>query len=271
MSIERGTNARYQSAYLDGAFRSVYKGNTVILSRLRSRNLAFFGRTTDLTLVTSFANIVSGNYTPTASAVLVGILVSVGVTHSTALRRIAVRRGTSDLTPPMSVSTKTGLSWDRQLFLDKPGSDTQQSYALRGAGSSGTPRALAGSSITVFEMPDDVVADILTSDETVSQNTDFLSASITPKSTSAKIALNMLALVTANTGLAFSVRRGSTTLLSLDFTAAIETDDSEFPSNFEDWVDEPSTTSEVTYTLRKTDAGSKVIQKGSYLMAQEVT
>lgn len=231
-------------------------------------NLTFFSLSADVTLTATATDHMSGNFTPPSMDTIVGMLISVGINStSSQFSSMRLRRGTSDVTDDITTRSND-ISWHRQLFLDKPGSTSQQSYALRGKTGSqgfGVSVWLAGSSMTVFAMPDDVVADILTSDESVSQDTDFLSVTITPSSTSAKIKLNVLVL---SGNIDIAVRRGATELQEV--ATRPELPDNRLPSNFEDWVDEPNTTNAVTYHIRKTDSGTLTIEKGSYLMAQEV-
>lgn len=232
-------------------------------------NLTFFSRDTDYSATTSFANVVSGSYTPGSTGELVGLLVSVGAATSTGSLgvRLKLRRGTTDITTDMRGAPVGGYS--RQLFLDKPGSASAQTYALQVQryGTLGT--IYKGTSLSAFAMPAGVVADIITSDEDAAQNTNFLSVTITPSSASAKIKLNMVVISTV-TALDMQLRRGTTELISVTSHPQIEHNDEHFPTNFEDWIDEPGTTSPVTYHLRKTNSGTHSIRTGSYLMAQEV-
>ena len=208
--------------------------------------LEFSGLTANHNLGTSFANVVSGNYTPATTSEVVGLLLSIGTTEEGTTTRFKLRRGTTDITPEIQGVPADGFH--RQLFLDKPNSTSQQSYALQGRRTSGTRTIYAGSSLTVLGMPDSVVADIITSDETLVADTDFLSVSITPSSTSAKIKLNILAL-TNLPDWDMGVMRGTTELVEATLLGVgIDPSPSNFPSNFEDWVDEPNTTNAVTYT-----------------------
>ena len=116
-------------------------------------------------------------------------------------------------------------------------------------------------------MPDGVVADVITADETPANNTDFLSVSITPSSTTAIIKLNILVL--SNTNWDFTIRRGTTNLQAVE-NGALESDLARFPGNFEDYYNVPGTTSEVTFHIRNTDGVTRTVQTGSYLMAQEI-
>lgn len=235
-------------------------------------NLTFFSRTADLSLGTSYADAVGGNYTPGSTDELVGILLSIGGMTSISTSNYAqgkLTRGGADLTPEMLGGR--GGTWRRQLFLDEPNSISAQEYQWEARRSGTTARTInAGTTMAVFAMPDGVVADLITSDESVSQNTDFLSVTITPSSMSAIIKLNMLFMLAAET-VDIQIRRGTVNIgPAIDATPELRTDAIVFPTNFEDWYDQPNTMSPVTYHIRKTNSGSDTIQKGSYLMAQEV-
>ena len=257
------------------------KGRAHTITELKKRvggggvgSLTFFSRTATLSLSGSYANAMSGNYTPAATDEIVGLLLSAGLDRSSTTAnavRMKLRRGTSDITAELYGPSTVG--YHRQLFLDKPGSTSQQTYALqaRRTGSS-AKNVYAGSSLTAFRMPDGVVADLLTASENVSQNGDFLSVTITPSSAAAKIKLNLLVLSTATTNMAIELRRGTTSLVTTDTSIPAETRATgiAFPTNFEDWVDSPNTTNPVTYHARKSDSGTDTVIAGTYLMAQEV-
>ena len=214
-----------------------------------------------------------GSYTPTNSQAIVGLLYSAAVDfgNNTFVR---MRRGATSLTPALERIADT--HWNRQLFLNKPGSAAAQEYRIQAMSSmTMTPqfqrRARAGSSLTVFEMPDGTEADILTTARDIEDTTGWLSVTITPRTAMSKIKLDVL-LMRASGSDAMGLYRGGMLLVAPreGLTIVANVSGSAFPGNFQDWIDEPGTTAPVTYTVRSTSGSVIRAVIGSYLMAQEV-
>lgn len=244
--------------------------------------LGFFSRSADLLLGTSANRVefLSGSVGPVGANALVGVLWSIGIGPVSGVDRNAARlhRGATALTPDFTWGSR-GPVWRRQLFLDKPGAGSH-TYTADGFRRSGiTGKALAGSSLTIFTMPNGVVADLNTAETSIAQGDDVLSVQITPRSATAEIKLNMLAIIGSDppggsspalAGVSLRLKRGSATLVEVAEGQLTERDDEVLPSNFEDWIDEPATTNPVTYTLEWRHATSVSLRPGSYLMAAEI-
>ncbi|MDE0202359.1 MAG: hypothetical protein OXK73_07990 [Rhodospirillaceae bacterium] len=226
-------------------------------------NLAFFSLASDIDPGSSFTDVIPGNYDPEAATDLVGILLSIG--QSVSPLDIKLTRGGADLTNSIPLFNQTGgLShWGQRLFVDRPGTAATQTYALQAAAPGGA-QVLAGSSMALFKLPDGAVADIITADEQVAQNADFLSVTIVPPSATSLIKLTTLLL--KNSGLTIAVRRGNVHLVAIDDRPAMTS----FPLGFEHWINQPGTTNPVTYRIRNTST-ARTVETGSFLMAQAIS
>ena len=148
----------------------------------------------------------------------------------------------------------------RQLFIDKPNTGSQQTYRFRGARNSTddtNSMFVAGSSLAVFEYPDTIKGDVLTSDISLPDG-DGLTWHPLPSRRraparryacslpgSSRVGLPMSGCDVETLPLSLHQERLTT---ALPGTTALQEDD--FPGNFEDWVDYPNATSEQTYTLQ---------------------
>ena len=241
-------------------------------------NPAFFSRTTEffISSSTTWSDVLSGSYTPTAVGATIGMLIG---WRSNTLLEFRARQGSAVVSPGPGVYTGgTNSQYERQLLLCAAASASATTFDLQAKRRVGSGAQLlrAPISIILFEIPDSIQVDIVDSDvENIETSGwyDVASVGITPSSADAKVLLRCL--VMSDLPRDVRIQREGTTVVTAEHGALaiffISDGVGEFPSNFEDWVDEPGSTSEQTYTLQmNVEASTDDLYRGSYLMAQEI-
>lgn len=277
MGISTGNEILGGFSIQDETLGGISIGDEIIwqLGRLGSmffniKNPAFAHYSSDTTLTGTWHDLtgIAIDYTPTDANAQVGILPTMCTTSaSTAIYRVS--RGSTVVSPQIELP---GTQFHRQLMFDEPGGTSEVNYKIEGNRANTIYRK--GTSLLLFEvdLQDNQALDVVTSDVSYSGGTnwtDVASVNITPPSTSSKVYIRN----TMFSGSVSELRlmRDSTEVISIPsgcnptLTLVFEND---YPSNFEDFVDSPNTTSEVTYKIqcRRTTAAD-IIYKGSFLFA----
>lgn len=280
MAIYRGDTKIRRVFKGETEIRRIYKGDVEVFRMLSGiSNLQFGSLAANLSLTstTTYQDAATLDITPSRDDVVIGLLVSpyrllAGVTRHLEIR---VVRGSTEIHEPLPYLHD---AYSRQLFIDKPASTSEQTYTLQGKRFTSNDTAAqmdVPTTLMAFEFPDTVVADIVSANISIPDGTwtTVATVDITPPSTSAAVLFQTLPLGSSHS-MSVRLRRGSTVLVTAEGGILHRTnrvgDRGEFPTNFEDWVDEPSSTSPQTYTLQAMSTGTRTIYKGSYLRAEAI-